>query len=186
MSHKSLRGRLLVAEPALQDPNFARTVVLVLEHNDDGAIGVVLNRPSEFDLGGALPNWAHLATPPAVVFVGGPVVEEGTAICLARSRGPVAAEVFKPVLEGVGTIDVNRAAAEAGSSIEEVRLYAGYAGWSGGQLEGEIEAGGWFVVDARPIDGFTTQPERLWKAVLGRQRGQLAWFVNFPPDVAMN
>jgi len=181
-----MRGRLLVAEPALQDPNFARTVVLILEHSAEGAIGVVLNRPSEVDVDGALPTWAHLATPPAVVFVGGPVVEEGSAICLARSRGAAPAGFFKPVLEGVGTFDISRPAAEVGASITEVRLYAGYAGWSAGQLEREIEAGGWFVVDARPIDGFTTHPERLWKAVLGRQRGQLAWFVNFPPDVAMN
>lgn len=186
MSEKSLKGRLLVAEPALTDPNFSRTVVLVLEHSEDGAIGVVLNRPSEFDVNGALPNWAHLATAPAVVFVGGPVVEEGTAICLARTRGPAPDEVLKPVIDGVGTLDVNCAPADAGSSVEEVRLYAGYSGWGAGQLEGEIEAGGWFVVDARPIDGFTSDPARLWKAVLGRQRGQLAWFVNFPPDVDMN
>ena len=186
VNEMSLKGRLLVAEPALRDPNFARTVVLVLEHSEGGAIGVVLNRPSEFDVDGALPNWAHLATPPSVVFVGGPVAEDGTAICLARTRGPVSDDLFKPVLDGVGTLDVNTTIADAGTAIEEVRLYAGYSGWSAGQLEEEIEAGGWFVVDARPVDGFTTDPDRLWKAVLGRQRGQLAWFVNFPPDVAMN
>ena len=181
-----MRGRLLVAQPALRDPNFDHTVVLVLEHSDEGAIGVVLNRPSEFGVDGALPNWARLATHPAVVFVGGPVLEQGAAICLARARGPVAADLFKPVLPGVGTLNVDRTPGSDGEAIEEVRLYAGYAGWSGGQLEGEIEAGGWFVVDTRPLDGFTTDPGGLWRAVLGRQRGELAWFAHFPPDLEMN
>ena len=186
MTEGSLTGRLLVAQPVLKDPNFDHAVVLVLEHSGDGAIGVVLNRPSEFDVEGALPNWARLATHPAVVFVGGPVVEEGTAICLARARRSAPEDLFKPVLPGVGTLDVNQRPETVGEAIEEVRLFAGYAGWSGGQLEGEIEAGGWFVVDARPLDGFTTDPGGLWRAVLGRQRGQLAWFANFPPDVALN
>jgi putative transcriptional regulator len=186
VSESPLRGRLLVAQPALADPNFDRTVVLVLQHSDDGAIGVVLNRPSEFGVEGALPNWASLAASPAVLFVGGPVVEEGTAICLARARGAPPDAFFKPVLDTVGTLDVDRLPAEVGTVIEEVRLYAGYAGWSAGQLESEIAAGGWFVVDARPVDGFTSDPAGLWHAVLGRQRGQMAWFATFPPDVALN
>lgn len=186
MSIRPLTGRLLVAQPALKDPNFDHTVVLVLEHSEDGAIGVILNRPSDFDVDGALPNWAKLATHPAVVFVGGPVVDEGTAICLARARGSAPADFFKPVLPGVGTLDVNRLPEAVGDVIEEVRLFAGYAGWSAGQLEAEVEAGGWFIVDGRPLDGFTSDPGGLWRAVLGRQRGQLAWFANFPADVALN
>ncbi|HEV1997471.1 MAG TPA: YqgE/AlgH family protein [Candidatus Dormibacteraeota bacterium] len=186
MSIRPLTGRLLVAQPTLRDPNFDHTVVMVLEHSEDGAIGVVLNRPSEFDVNGALPNWARLATHPAVVFVGGPVVDGGTAICLARARGSTLETAFKPVLPGVGTLDVNQAPETVGETIEEVRLFAGYAGWAGGQLEGEIEAGGWFVVDARPVDGFTTDPLGLWRAVLGRQRGQLAWFANFPTEIHLN
>jgi putative transcriptional regulator len=186
VSSSPLTGRLLVAQPVLKDPNFDHTVVLLLEHSDDGAIGVVLNRPSEFDVDGALPNWSRLATHPAVVFVGGPVVEEGTAICLARTRGPAPEDLFKPVMPGVGSLDVDQLPEQAGGVVEEVRLFAGYAGWSGGQLEAEIEAGGWFVVDARPVDAFTTDPGGLWRAVLGRQRGQVAWFANFPTDVELN
>ena len=186
MSIQPLTGRLLVAQPTLADPNFEHTVVLVLEHTDDGAIGVVLNRPSEFDVNGTLPNWSRLATHPAVVFVGGPVVEEGTAICLARARAGAPGHVFKPVLPGVGTLDVHQLPESVGDAIEEVRLFAGYAGWAGGQLEDEISAGGWFVVDARPLDGFTSDPGGLWRAVLGRQRGQLAWFANFPGDIDSN
>ena len=186
MTDARLTGRLLVAQPELRDPNFDHAVVLLLEHSDEGALGIVLNRPSEFDVEGALPNWARLATHPAVVFVGGPVTDAGTAICLAHARGPAPDTVFKPVLPGVGTLDVNQPPEDVGTAIEEVRLFAGYAGWSAGQLEAEIAAGGWFVVDARPMDGFTTDPTGLWRAVLGRQHGQLAWFANFPPDVAMN
>ena len=186
MSTHPLSGRLLVAQPALTDPNFDHTVVLVLEHSDQGAIGLVLNRPSDFDVNAALPNWARLATHPAVVFVGGPVVEEGTAICLARARGAAPADMFKPVIPGVGTLDVKQLPGSVGEAIEEVRLFAGYAGWAGGQLEGEIEAGGWFVVDARPLDGFTADPAGLWQAVLGRQRSELAWFAHFPRNLEMN
>ena len=186
MATASLKGRLLVAQPALKDPNFDRTVVLVLEHSEEGAIGVVLNRPSEFAADTALPGWASLTAAPAVVFVGGPVVEKGNAICLARTRAPLPSGAFTRVLDSVGTLDVNRPPGEFGDAVEEVRLYAGYAGWSAGQLEGEVEAGGWFIVQARPVDGFTNDPGRLWRAVLGRQRGQLAWFAYFPPDVAFN
>ena len=182
----SLRGRLLVAQPSLMDPNFHRTVVLILQHGEDGAVGVVLNRPSETAMLEALPDWAALAAAPARVFVGGPVVDDGAAICLARVRGEVDEEAWSPVIDGVGTLAVSRAPEDVGAGVEEVRLFAGYAGWGRAQLEGEVEAGGWFVVPARPADAFTTDPAGLWKAVLGRQRGALAWFAGFPPDPGMN
>ncbi|MFN2463059.1 MAG: YqgE/AlgH family protein [Candidatus Dormibacteria bacterium] len=186
MTATSLRGSLLVAQPLLTDANFARTVVLLLEHSDDGAVGVVLNRPSQFQVAAALSQWAHLAATPGVVFVGGPVVADGAGICLARTRAPLPEEVFKPLTGTVGTLDVSGEPSEVGGPIEEIRLFAGYAGWEAGQLEGEISGGGWFVVEARTLDAFSSDPDGLWKAVLGRQRGELAWFVNFPPDVALN
>lgn len=181
-----LKGKLVVAQPSLLDPNFARTVVLILDHGEDGAVGVVLNRPTETGLSQALPQWERFAAQPNVVFVGGPVVEEGTAICLSRARKVTETEAWKPLIGGVGTLDVNRAPEEIGAEIEELRLFAGYAGWGKGQLEAEIAAGGWFVVDAKPVDGFTNDPAGLWRAVLGRQRGMLAWFANFPPHAGMN
>jgi putative transcriptional regulator len=181
----NLKGKLLVSQPTLTDPNFDRTVVLLLEHGDDGAIGVVLNRQSEVDLELAVPEWADKAARPARVFVGGPVVDEGTAICLARSGGGET-DAWKPMIEGVGTLDVNVAPDETGVKIEEIRLFAGYSGWGKGQLEMEIEVGAWFVVEARPVDAFTADPEGLWKAVIGRQPGMLAWLATFPPDVSMN
>jgi putative transcriptional regulator len=185
MSEESLRGKLLVSQPTLKDPNFDRTVILLLEHGDDGAIGVVLNRQSEVELAEAVPEWAEKAAQPAQVFFGGPVVDEGTAICLARSDGGETG-AWKPMLDGLGTLDVNVAPDEAGVKIDEIRLFAGYSGWSKGQLEMEIEIGAWFVVDAKPVDAFTADPEGLWKAVIGRQPGMLAWMASFPPDVSLN
>jgi putative transcriptional regulator len=186
VAERTLRGKLLVAQPGLLDPNFLRTVVLVLQHNDDGAIGVVLNRPSEVDAGDPLGAWGRFAAPPAVIFVGGPVVEEDTAICLARVRRDPGGEVWKEVIEGVGTLDINHPPDGIEAAVDEIRLFAGYAGWTAGQLDAEIEAGGWFVLDPHPIDGFTADPPGLWKAVVGRQPGMTSWFANYPPDAAMN
>jgi putative transcriptional regulator len=186
MTDSPLRGRLLVSQPTLKDSNFDRTVVFVLEHSDDGAVGLVLNRPSQVELAEALPLWAEYAATPPVVFAGGPVVEEDTAICLARAGGGAEANGWKAIADGFGTVDVNRTPAEIGVKVHEIRLFAGYSGWGRGQLEMEISMGGWFVVDARPVDAFTADPEGLWKAVLGRQQGMLAWMATFPPDIQMN
>jgi putative transcriptional regulator len=185
MTDDILKGKLLVSQPTLTDPNFDRTVVLMLEHGEDGAIGVVLNRQSDVEMAEAVPAWADKAAQPARVFVGGPVVDEGTAICLARSEADETA-AWKPMIAGLGTLDVNVEPDATGVTIDEIRLFAGYSGWGKGQLEMEIELGAWFVVDARPVDAFTADPEGLWKAVIGRQPGMLAWLATFPPDVSMN
>jgi putative transcriptional regulator len=186
MADPPLKGRLLVAQPALRDPNFDRSVVLILEHSEAGAIGLILNRPGAFPLADITPEWALFAPPPAVVFAGGPVSDEAKAICLARIRGEARGDGWSPLSDSVGTLDLTLSPEEVESRVEEVRLFAGYAGWGGGQLEAEIAGGGWFVVDARPVDAFTNDPAGLWKAVLGRQRGLLAWFATFPPDVRYN
>ena len=180
----SLKGRLLVANPAMGDENFERTVILVLEHNDDGALGLVLNRPSATDLGDPLPGWDRMATAPSVVFVGGPVSQE-SAICLARVQDEEA-EGWTALVGGLGALDLTRDPDEAARFVEALRVFAGYAGWTGGQLEDEIEAGGWFVVDADPADAMTTDPQTLWRDVLRRQRGPLRLFADYPPDPATN
>jgi putative transcriptional regulator len=181
----SLKGRLLVATPALGDPNFDGTVILVLEHGGDGAVGVVLNRPTATDVAEPLPGWHRLAADPAVVFTGGPVAPEA-AICLARSWPDEAVESYEPLVGPVGTLDLSIDPDDVASALQAVRVFAGYAGWSGGQLEGEIEAGAWFVVDATPDDALSADPASLWAAVLRRQRSKLAMFANFPPDPAVN
>jgi putative transcriptional regulator len=183
--HNSLKNRLLVATPALGDPNFDHTVVLVLEHGDEGAVGVVLNRPTETDVGAPLPGWHRMAAEPAVVFAGGPV-SPSAAICLARPWPGERAAGWEPLFGPIGTLDLERDPDEVASTVQALRVFAGYAGWGGGQLEGEIEAGAWFVVDAQPDDALSQEPEELWRSVLRRQRGPLAMFANYPPNPAHN
>jgi putative transcriptional regulator len=190
---ESRRGRLLVATPELGDPNFDRTVVLLLEHTAEGAVGVVLNRPSETALGDAGTDWGGwdiLAAPPGVVFVGGPVARTAViAVARLSPGGPgvspedIKLSGFQPVLgDFVGIVDLT---AEP-EGVEAVRLFAGYAGWGGGQLEAEISAGGWFILDALPSDPLSDEPEELWAAVLRRQGGSIALFASCPPDPSLN
>lgn len=178
------RGRLLVATPDLRDPNFIRTVVLMLEHNEDGALGVVLNRRSDTDVAELFPTWTAAVADPSVAFVGGPVAPE-SVIALARADSDEAPG-WVPVVGGLGTVDLARDRHEIGAEVEVVRIFAGYAGWGPGQLEGELVAGGWFVFDARPEDPFSADPDGLWSAVLRRQGGRIAWFASCPPDPSVN
>jgi putative transcriptional regulator len=174
---QGLPGRLLVAAPLLSDPNFTRTVVLVLQHDEEGALGVVLNRPSEDDLGLHLPSWGPSACEPPFVFVGGPV-EPSVAIGLEQAEAPPE----PTALPGVGMLDFDRDPAAAGP----VRVFSGYAGWGPGQLEDELAEGAWLVVAAEPDDPFTDDPDGLWAAVLRRQPGVLALLATFPPDPSLN
>lgn len=165
----SLRGRLVVAAPDLVDPNFAHTVVLLLAHDDEeGALGVVVNRPSDVEMEGALRGWGRLAAPPPFVFVGGPV-EPTSVIGLARTRADGAG--VEPVIDGAGVLDLARTPQDLGAQVASIRVFAGYAGWAPAQLESEIAAGGWFVLDADPDDAFSDEPEGLWARVLRRQGG---------------
>jgi putative transcriptional regulator len=164
-------GRLLVATPGLLDPNFARTVVLLLAHSDEGALGVVLNRPGSLPVDEVLPHWSHLAAEPGMVFIGGPV-QPDTALCLGETNG------------GWRTVDVDEDPALA--DVDRIRLYAAYAGWSAEQLEMEIDAGGWYVLEAKPTDMFTSEPDELWRQVLRRQGGRIAWASTAPADPRHN
>jgi putative transcriptional regulator len=181
----SARGRLLVATPDLRDPNFARTVVLVLEHDDDGALGVVLNRPSETDVAELFPDWRAAVPEPTVAFVGGPVSPD-SVIALARGDRDEAVDGWIPFHDTLGTVDLARNPADLLVEVRAVRVFAGYAGWAPGQLEGELELGGWFVLDAEPDDAFTPEPDELWASVLRRQGGTTAWFAMCPPDPSLN
>lgn len=185
MTEQSLAGRLLVATPALRDPNFDRTVVLVLEHTDEGAVGLVLNRPSATGVGEPLPEWDAMAAEPPVIFVGGPV--SATAVIgLARGRRAGPGGGWRPVVGAVGIVDLGAGPEEVGPAIAQLRLFAGYAGWGPGQLEDEVDLHAWWVVDAVPDDALSARPERLWRAVLRRQPGRLAMFATFPDDPAVN
>ena len=180
-----LTGRLLVATPSLGDPNFDRTVVLVLEHTDEGAVGLVLNRPSDTEVREPLPEWHGLTADPSVIFVGGPV-EQKAVIGLARRGSAGAEERWRPLVGGVGIVDLGRGPDDLTSAVEDLRLFAGYAGWGASQLEGEIRAGAWWVVDALPEDACGRRPERLWTTVLRRQRPRLAMYAHYPVDPSVN
>jgi putative transcriptional regulator len=178
-------GRLLVANPLLPDPNFDRTVVLLLAYNNDGALGLVLNRPSQMEVSDPLPQWEHLAAEPAVLFLGGPV-QHNAVICLARDDATQAEtgnqDGWKEVAPGVGTVDLDQDPDGVSVRIGSLRMFAGYAGWKSGQLEGELGAGAWWVVDAEPGDAFTLDPEQLWKHVLKRQKLPLTYVAYYPDD----
>jgi putative transcriptional regulator len=175
---------LLVATPPLVDPNFDRTVVLLLEHSAAGSIGVVLNRPGELAIEDALPGWERIAAEPERVFVGGPVAGDA-AIALGSARRPDAGAGWEPVVGPVGTIDLHRDPLDVLGDITEVRIFAGYAGWAAGQLDAELEAEAWVVVPAVPED-VTGRPDDLWRRVLRRQGGTVAWLANAPLDPSLN
>ena len=181
---ETLRGRLLVATPPLVDPNFDRSVVLMLEHGEEGALGVILNRPTDASLSAVLPDWESHASEPGVVFSGGPVAPEAV-IALARG-GTDADDGWVAVLDDVGSVDVGRDPDELGFTVDALRVFVGYAGWGPGQLEDELEEHAWFVVPTLPSDPVSVRPDDLWRAVLRRQRGRVAMFANFPADPMAN
>jgi len=171
----------------LADPNFDRTIVLMIEDNDEGSAGLVLNRPSPVPVTQALPDLSASAglAPPSVLFVGGPV-NQNTAIGLARATDPDEVDGWVPVAGDVGTVSVSDLEVGLPDGMADLRVFAGYAGWGPGQLDGEIDAGAWFVVDAHPTDPLSPDPEDLWRTVVRRQPGRTAWLANYPPDPAVN
>jgi putative AlgH/UPF0301 family transcriptional regulator len=182
-------GSLLVAMPALTDPTFAGAVVYVLDHSDTGTIGVVLGRPSEVRIGDVLPGWSELAVEPGVFHVGGPC-ETDTALCLATRRGggPLAADSgLRQVADRVHLVDLDSDPDLLDGDIEGLRVFAGYAGWSAGQLAGEVAEGAWACVAGDPADVLAAAagPE-LWRAVLKRQSGRLAVLSTAPADPSAN
>jgi putative transcriptional regulator len=188
------KGRILLATPPLEDPNFDRTVIYVLEHHDEGALGLVLNRPSPEELGDALQAWATMQSDPSLVFVGGPV-EPDALIAIARVRKPLPPlsedddenETHLAPLSGdLASADLAADPIEVIDTISALRVFRGYAGWGPGQLDGEIEAGAWLVLDPEPTDLFTDTPDDLWRRVLRRQPGRLAWLAEAPDDLAAN
>ena len=185
----TLTGRLLVASPELGDPNFVRSVVLLVDHDESGALGVILNRPSTTDVHEILPDWHLYATPPQVVFQGGPVGRDSALALAARVDGkgdegePMG---FRHVHSGIGLVDLDTPAEVIASSIRSMRIFAGYAGWGSDQLEAEINEGAWFVVDADARDLASDDPEQLWTEVLRRQPPPLAIVATFPEDPSLN
>ncbi|MFE7317534.1 YqgE/AlgH family protein [Streptomyces sp. NPDC057555] len=221
----SLTGRLLVATPALADPNFDRAVVLLLDHDAEGSLGVILNRPTPVDVADILAPWAGLAGEPGVVFQGGPVsldsalgvavVPGGASSEGAPSGGsgtraggaapdsagggfPQAADAaddagaggeplgWRRVHGAIGLVDLEAPPELLATVLGSLRIFAGYAGWGPGQLEDELVEGAWYVVESEPGDVSSPDPEQLWRAVLRRQRNELAMVATYPDDPSLN
>jgi putative transcriptional regulator len=182
---ESLVGRLLVASPKLIDPTFARSVICVCAHDANGALGVVINRPLEgIDPAELLPEWRALLGPEPVAYAGGPVEREAAlGLGLLRADGEAR---WTQVAGRIGLVNLGSSPDELGAELTEMRIFLGYAGWSPGQLDAEVEDDAWFVVDATEHDPFTHEPETLWRDVLRRQGGQLAMFAYFPPKPGLN
>jgi len=184
-------GRLLVAAPALLDPNFNHSVVLLLDHDEGGTLGVVLNRPSPASVHDILPSWADLVGEPHVLFHGGPVSID-SALAVAHLPGAVADHVGGPTVgwrrlfDDTGILDLDAPSELVGPAVSALRIFAGYAGWGSGQLETEIAEGSWYVVDSMASDLSTSDPGALWTIVLRRQPGALAWVSTRPADPTTN
>ncbi len=181
-----LAGRLLVAAPQVEEHTFRRSVVLVLHHDENGAQGVILNRPLDADIDAVLPGWKSVATTPQTMFQGGPV-ELDSAIGLVTVPGDAPEPLgVKPLFGGLGLVDLDAPPALVAAEVAGMRIFAGYAGWSPGQLELEIRRGDWYVVTSEARDAFSAAPESLWSDVLARQRDNLKLVAGFPDDPSLN
>ena len=178
----SLRGNLLIAAPGLLDPNFWRTVVLVGEHSEEGALGVVLNRTSETPVDEAVPELAELVDEMGDVHVGGPV-QPSAVVVLADFAEPPDPEAL--VVESVGFLPAE-VDPESLGPMRRARVYVGYAGWGPGQLDDELDEGSWIVGPAVAEDVFTDEPDNLWSTVLRRKGGPFRVLAAMPPDPTQN
>jgi putative transcriptional regulator len=172
----------LIAGPSLLDPNFWRTVVLVGEHSDEGAIGVVLNRSSETPVGDAAPELSGLADMMGNVHVGGPV-QPSAIVVLADFAEPTSEDAL--VVGSVGFLPAE-IDPEALGELRRARVYVGYAGWGPGQLDDELDDGSWIVEPAEVDDVFTDAPDELWSDVLRRKGGPFGVLASMPPDPSRN
>jgi putative transcriptional regulator len=180
-------GSLLVSATELTEPAFRRTVVYIVEHNDAGSLGVVINRPSDTAVRDVLPQWAELAAAPRALYVGGPVKRQA-ALCLTTVR--VGAAINR--LDGLRRVDGRVALLDLDSDpdviaplVEGIRIFAGYAGWTFGQLEGELERGDWIVLSALPTDPIARRTD-LWAQVLRRQPLPLSLLATHPIELERN
>jgi putative transcriptional regulator len=181
----TIRFQLLVSVPDMGDDNFDQTVVYVVEHNDEGALGIVLNRPSETPVSDHLPDLEGPVISPPVFFVGGPVALGGL-LALGRRRLDAETVNAAPLAGPLALVDPEALVNGDVHGLDAVRLYTGYSGWGPGQLDAEVTAGAWHVVDAMPDDVLCAEPEALWRSVMRRQGGRLASQGLYPEDPSVN
>jgi len=180
------KGDLLIATPSLREPTFARTVIALLEHDDEnGTVGVVLNRPMSVAISDVVEAVTDLVTAPSTLFDGGPVAPT-TAIALGRVAPGAEPDGWTYVVPPLVTVDLDHDPSLLAASVRDLRVFVGYAGWSAGQLQGEIEEGAWYVVEGLRGDPFGASPDDLWSVVLRRQGWPLSAVAVCPLDPTMN
>jgi putative transcriptional regulator len=179
----SARGQLLIAGPALLDPNFWRTVVLVVEHSDEGALGLVLNRASETVVGDAVPQLEELVDLQDRLFIGGPV-QPSAVIVLAEFEDATDAALI--AFDDIGVLGTGSPPDGPVAGLRSGRAFVGHAGWGPGQLDAELERGDWILEPALRADAFSTNPSELWSEVLTRKGGSYALVARMPPDPSVN
>ncbi len=181
-------GTLLLANIDLLEPTFRRSVIYVVEHNDGGTLGVVLNRPSEMAVHNVLPQWADLVAKPKSMYIGGPVKRDA-ALCLGILRvgaDPEGMSGLRHVAGRIVMVDLDADPELIATVVEGVRIFAGYSGWTIGQLEGEIERNDWIVLSALPSDVLAQPRMDLWARVLRRQPLPMAMLATHPIDLSRN
>ena len=179
----SVRGQLLIAGPPLLDPNFWRTVVLVVEHSEEGALGLVLSRPSETTVGEAVEDLSELVGEDELLFIGGPV-QPSAVIVLAQFEDPNDAALT--AFDDVGVLGTGSGPEHLSVGVREARAFVGHAGWGPGQLDAELERDDWILEPATLEDAFSTQPLELWSNVLTRKGGSYALVARMPADPSAN
>ena len=179
----SARGQLLIAGPTLIDPNFWRTVVLIVEHSEEGAFGLVLNRPSETLVGEAVPEIEELVDPDEPLYIGGPVQPSGVVV-LGQFEDPGDGVLI--AFEDVGVLAAGPSGVDHAAGLRAGRAFVGHAGWGAGQLDDELERGDWILEPARIEDAFCAEPRDLWSAVLMRKGGSYALVARMPADPSLN
>ena len=179
----SVRGKLLVASPVLVDPHFLRTVVLIAAHDSDGALGLVLNRPSETTVGEAVPQLEEMVDTDGLLFIGGPV-QPSSVIVLAQLEDPGDAALL--AFDDIGVIGAGDSPDAPPAGVRQGRAFVGHAGWGPGQLDDELERGDWITEPARREDAFSDDAMELWQSVLTRMGGSYALVARMPPDPSVN
>lgn len=179
----TLKGKLLIASPALVDPNFARAVVLVAEHSADGTLGLVLNRPSESSVTESVDELRGVVDPGDPVYVGGPVQTDAVMVLAEFSEAHLAAAI---VLDDIGFLPAEADMDIIAAGTRRARVFAGHSGWAPGQLDGELEEGAWILLDAEADDVFSAETDELWAIALERKGGAYAQLARVPEDPSVN
>jgi putative transcriptional regulator len=172
---KPLKGRFLIASRQLLDPHFAKTVVLLLEYHKQGAMGLIINRPSDMKLSAVLPEVEELQQRPDTIYLGGPVARTQLLLLIRTSSPPegsrhILHDIHLSSSQAVIQRMINDPEAE-----ERFRVYAGYAGWAPGQLDKEIASGGWHVLRADAETVFDKSAPEIWPELIHRSSAQWVW-----------